>query len=364
MEQSVHDEVRALMTRIGPLFARAESRVAAEQFILELTHGVAASGDGGRIGVAGAVGSSRVHRLLTTAKWDPDHVRNIVWQETAARFGSSDGVLLLQPHAFVKRGPWSAGVEHQWAANEGRTLNCQIAVFALVDFLSGACLADRRLYLPPRWDADELRRRGARIPDEVRACSIADLCCEIVDHAADLGVLGGWVASDDPQVAAPPLIRRLQQQEVPFVLRVEPHQVTRFARGTAAHDVEISSATPVVAAGESWRLYGRANPGGPRRTALLVRADPGDDRVRAAYLCAAPPDVPPHRLVQVAHRVSHGREWIEQAAIHVGLDQYEVRHWCSWHRYMTLVTAAHYCLNAALDLLVPGSTDPDGILLD
>ena len=90
---------------------------------------------------------------------------------------------------------------------------------------------------------------------------------------------------------------------------------------------------------------------GPRATArgglpgpdawLLARRSQTDPTEIAYYLSNAPEETPLLRLAQVASTRFRVEQGIEEAKGEAGMDEYEVRHWLSWHRHITLSMMAH-----------------------
>jgi hypothetical protein len=73
----------------------------------------------------------------------------------------------------------------------------------------------------------------------------------------------------------------------------------------------------------------------------LIRRQLKKPKECAFYLALSPPGTTLAELVRVA-----GTRWtvelcFEAAKGEVGLDQYEVRSWCGWHRHITLAMLAH-----------------------
>jgi SRSO17 transposase len=69
---------------------------------------------------------------------------------------------------------------------------------------------------------------------------------------------------------------------------------------------------------------------------LLVRRSVQDPSDSKYYLSDAPPDTPLQILTAVALKRSTIEQCLEEGKDDVGMDQYEVRHWHSWYRYITL----------------------------
>ena len=74
---------------------------------------------------------------------------------------------------------------------------------------------------------------------------------------------------------------------------------------------------------------------------LLIRRDaddPGDD---AYWLAYGPAETTEEELVRVCDARWQVEECFAQAKGEVGMDQYEVRTWTAWHRFVTLCLLAH-----------------------
>ena len=73
--------------------------------------------------------------------------------------------------------------------------------------------------------------------------------------------------------------------------------------------------------------------------ATLVRRWAVDPDDLAFYVAFGPEDTPEEELVRVCGRRWEVEEGFAQAKGEVGLDQYEVRTWTAWHRFVTLESA-------------------------
>jgi SRSO17 transposase len=77
---------------------------------------------------------------------------------------------------------------------------------------------------------------------------------------------------------------------------------------------------------------------------LLIRRPVTDPSDLAYYLAYGPEETPVQELVRVCDRRWAIEEDFAEAKGEVGLDQYEVRTWTAWHRFMTLCLLAHAAL--------------------
>jgi SRSO17 transposase len=87
----------------------------------------------------------RMQRLLTTARWDPDALRDDVRGYVMERLGDPAGVLVVDETGFLKKGAKSAGVQRQYSGTAGRIENCQVGVFLAYASPRGRALVDREL---------------------------------------------------------------------------------------------------------------------------------------------------------------------------------------------------------------------------
>ncbi len=70
-----------------------------------------------------------VQRLLSTALWDADAVRNELRRYVFDVLGDEQAVLVIDETGFLKQGDKSAGVKRQYSGTAGRVENCQVGVF-------------------------------------------------------------------------------------------------------------------------------------------------------------------------------------------------------------------------------------------
>lgn len=116
-----------------------------------------------------------MQRLIASATWDPDEVRDdlraYVMEHLGGRQGNRHGVLVIDETGFLKKGSKSAGVARQYSGTAGRIENSQIGVFlAYASSYAGKhghAFIDCELYLPKAWCEDRARCREAGVPDDV-----------------------------------------------------------------------------------------------------------------------------------------------------------------------------------------------------
>jgi SRSO17 transposase len=160
-------EFEGLCERIGPRFARPEVRRRVAGFLRGLLGDVERKNGWQLAEHAGELTPDGMQRLLTTARWDADGVRDDVRGYVVECLGDPGGVLVVDETGFLKKGTKSAGVQRQYSGTAGRIENCQVGVFLAYASRRGRALVDRELYLPKEWAADAARRAEAHVPERV-----------------------------------------------------------------------------------------------------------------------------------------------------------------------------------------------------
>src|SRR5436190_1150525 len=92
-----------------------------------------------------------MQRLLSSAVWDEDGVRDDIRTFVLEHLGREDAIAVLDESGFPKRGKKSAGVKKQYCGVTGRVENCQVGVFLTYATTQGHTLIDRDLYPPEDW---------------------------------------------------------------------------------------------------------------------------------------------------------------------------------------------------------------------
>src|SRR4051812_21521853 len=133
---------------------------------------------------AGEVSPDGMQRLLRTADWNADAVRDELRDYVVERLGVG-GVLIVDETGFIKKGTRSAGGGRQYTGTTGKIDNCQIGVFLAYATPTGRALIDRELYLPKAWVDDRERARAAGIGDEVGFATKPDLARRMLTRALD-----------------------------------------------------------------------------------------------------------------------------------------------------------------------------------
>jgi SRSO17 transposase len=156
-----------------------------------------------------------MQRLLMSADWDADQVRDDVVDYVVEHLGDPAGVLVVDETGFLKKGTKSAGVARQYSGTAGRIENCQIGVFLGYATPAGRTFLDRELYLPKSRAEDMPRRAEAGVAVEVEFATKPELAIRMIGRALDAGVPAGWVTGDEVYGQHSKLRRMLEEHQMP-----------------------------------------------------------------------------------------------------------------------------------------------------
>nr|MDP9475381.1 transposase [Actinomycetota bacterium] len=141
--------------RIGHRFARSEARERAKRYLLGLLGRVERKNGWQLAEAIGERDPQGVQRLLNSAMWNADLVRDDLGKYVVEHLGDEEtGILIVDETGFLKKGTKSVGVSHQYTGTAGDTVNCQVGVFLVYASNKGAAFVDRALYLPKAWTND------------------------------------------------------------------------------------------------------------------------------------------------------------------------------------------------------------------
>jgi SRSO17 transposase len=213
--------LEVLHARIARRFARAEPRRRALAYLRGLLGNVGRKNGWQLAEHAGERTPDGMQRLLATADWDPELVRDDLRDYVVEHFGDVDAVLVVDETGFLKKGTTSVGVQRQYSGTAGKVDNCQLGVFLAYASGKGRAMIDRELYLPESWTDDPARCRAGRVPQQVGFRTKPQLAQLMLERALDAGVSAAWVTADEVYGGSPTLREWLEGRGVWHVLAVK-----------------------------------------------------------------------------------------------------------------------------------------------
>ena len=363
----------AFLRRYLPLFYRIEHRAHAATVIRGLLSGLE------RKTCEPIASQAGLHRktlqtFVGAGAWDDEAVLTELRQHVRDELAEPDGVVVIDPSAFPKKGTESCGVARQWCGRLGKVDNCQVGVFLAYAAQVGYAPLDRRLYLPEDWAHDPVRREKCHVPAEVHFQEKWQIALDLLDRSLP-GLPHGWITGDDEfgrpaefraalrrrheryvlDVPCNTAVRDLERRrpprrkagvgrkrEVPFVradVWAASQPASRWQRITVRAGekgpLEVEAMTVRVRAKQDGRI-------GPEERLMVMRSV-GETRIDYA-LTNAGPEIPLAELVRVQRQRHRIEELFEAGNGEAGLDHYEVRSWVGWHHHLTLALMALWFL--------------------
>jgi len=204
----------------------------------------------------------------------------------------------------------------------------------------GAAFIDRALSLPRAWTQDAERRSEAGIPAEVRFASKITLAERMLARAFAAAVPARWVVADSFYGRSGPFRRWLEERDQSHAVMIPRTKAIEY-RGRRIR-VEQLAARLSESDPSPWLCLALSEEcAAGRGRWLLIRRDADDPSDDAYWLAYGPAATTREELVRVCDARWQGEECFAQAKGEVGMDQYEVRTWTAWHRFVTLCLLAH-----------------------
>ncbi|PPK65449.1 SRSO17 transposase [Actinokineospora auranticolor] len=315
-----------------------------------------------------------LQQFVNQSPWQWQPVRRSLAHQLGA--GLRPRAWLVEEVVFPKNGDRSVGVCKQYSTSAQRMLNCQLGLAVMLAGDDAACAVNWRLMLPQSWDADEVRRGRAHVPDHERHAPRGQQVLAAIDELLD-----GWDLPPAPVVVdaeqdpdTEPLLQGLEERGLRYLVRVgertpalpaTPRTPADARRAPTVGELVALSARQgrmtvnwrdrVDGTSTTSRFSATAVPGGPPLGAP-VRLDPrrpyrpargvlaewslGGGRPTALWInnlgSARLPDL--IALTKLRSRVTGEMTRMREE---FGLQSFEGRSFRGWHHHVTLVSAAH-----------------------
>ncbi len=352
-------ELEHLHARIAPRFVRPEPRRRALAYLKGI---VSATQRKNGWQLAEHAGESRpdgMQRLLNSAIWDVDLVRDDLRAYILERLGDPHAVLVIDESCFRKCGKKSAGVKQQYCGTTGRVENCQVGVFLSYVSQKGHTFIDRELYLPKEWIDDPERCREAGIPEETPFQTKCELARTMIERLWEARIPFAWVVADSVYGGNLDLRTWLEAHGYSYVLAVACDEPVGIQTASGRKRTTVAEALSFHT--HDWqRLSMSEGTKGPRlfdwavmpilhgweddgHHFLLVRRCLDDPSEKVYYFVFAPPGI---TLAEMVKAIGH-RWCIEECfetGKEMGMEDYEVRCWTAWYRHVTFVLIVQACL--------------------
>jgi SRSO17 transposase len=317
-----------------------------------------------------------LQKFVGQSPWDPVPLHDELARQVGQELGEPDGILVLDPSAFPKKGTASVGVQRQWCGRLGKTDNCQVGIYLGYASRKEHALVDVRLYLPREWATDKKRRQQAGVPKDVRFRTRHELALEMLDARGPL-LPHGWVAGDDEMGRCSWFRKALRQRHECYLLAVpsntrvrdliaDPPEGSGRGRRRLAPFVRVDAWAAALPEASWQAVEVRDGQKGPvvvqvARTLVQARTEgrvsdvaewlvvfreqQGDGSCKHDYLLSCAPLTTPvaefARVFKAEHKIE---ECLQRAKGEAGLADYQVRTWEGWHHHQALSLVATWFL--------------------
>lgn len=353
--------LEGLHARIAHRFARAELRERVRRYLSGLLERVERKNGWQLAEAIGDAGPQGAQRLLNSAKWHADPVRDDLREYVVEHLADEEsGLLIVDETGFLKKGEKSVGVARQYTGTAGETVNCQVGVFLAYFSKKGTAFVDRALYLPKEWTEDPARCAEAGIPETVKFATKIELAKSMLKRAFEADVPAKWVVADSFYGRSHGFRHWLEKRGRSYAVMVPKTNAVRYQGRRKRIDrlaerlpEEAWAPVPTEEAPNGRRpwewvclVLSRDSRKGMRRW-LLARRSCDEPNDLAFYQAYGAEETPIEELVRICQARWAVEEGFAEAKGEVGLDHYEVRKWKAWHRYVTLCLLAHAYLAVA-----------------
>jgi SRSO17 transposase len=367
------DRLTAFLQRYLPRFYRVEQRVTAALVIRGRLGGLERK-TSEPIAIEAGLPRKPIQFFVGSGKWDDEAVMAELRAHVREELAAPDGVVVIDPSAFPKKGTESCGVARQWCGRLGKVDNCQVGVFLAYATPAGYAPLDRRLYLPEEWAGDEPRREKCHVPADVQFQERWRIALDLLDRSLP-GLAHGWIVGDDEFGRPAEFRAALRRRRERYVLDVPCNTLVRdlerrrprrrragrgrkrevpFRRADAwaagqpesrweRFEVRPGEKGPLLVDAMTVRVRAKQEGRiGPEERLVVIRPV-GESRVDYA-LTNAGPEVSLAESVRVQRQRHRIEEMFGAGNGEAGLDHYEVRSWVGWHHHMTLSLMALWFL--------------------
>jgi SRSO17 transposase len=319
----------------------------------------------------------RMQKFIGQTHWDHQPLLGTLATQVGEELGEPDGVIVIDPSAFPKKGDKSVGVGMQWCGRLGKVENCQVGVYLAYVSRKESALVNTRLYLPEKWANDRRRREEAGVPKSIKFQIRHQLALDMLAESGS-NLPHSWIAGDDEMgrsgvfrldlralgeryllaVPSNTLVRDIEsplpeysgrgpRPKNPFI-RVDRWCAKLSENAWTSVNVRDGEKGPLVIEAVKTQIRSRTDTGGTGLAEVLfvTRERQADNTYKFDYyLSNADPEEPLGELARVAKAEHRVEECFERAKGEAGLADYQVRNWIAWHHHQTLSLIAAWFLN-------------------
>ena len=325
--------------------------------------------------------------FISNSNWDNIGLRRALsldssklLSEQKKQTGKPTGYI-IDESAHLKKGKKSVGVARQYAGVIGKVDNCQVGVYCSLVNGSDATIINERIFLPEKWIKDTDSCDEVCIPTEYQVFKTKpQLAIDMLREDIDNGVEFDWIGGDGlyghnselcngidaldklfvldvhkdetvylekPTLAVPP--RKSKNGKAPSKLKADKEAIRLDSLMTKAPQdkwirVDVRDSTSGVLRRDVYKLavwvWDGKEENVRKRTVIISKTIAEVPEIKYSYSNG---DVEQFTHQEYAYFVCQ-RYWVERtfddAKNELGMSDYQVRKWKSWHNHHTMIMMA------------------------
>jgi len=288
---------------------------------------------------------------------------------------------IIDESGHLKKGKQSVGVSRQYAGVAGKVDNCQVGVYCSLVNANDATIINERLFLPQAWIDDKERCKQAGIPEAERVLRTkTQLAIQMLKQDIKRGVRFDWIGGDGLYGHSYELCKEIDELNRFFVLDVHKDEkvflekpkidVPKKQQGKGRtpkllkadkEEIRLDKLMQTVQADE-WKLeeirnttqgvlklyvyktevwsWDGKDSQARRRTLIITKTTDKTPKIKYSFSNGG---IDEYSHKEYAYFVAQ-RYWVERtfdnAKNELGMSDYQVRKWKSWHHHHSLVMLA------------------------
>jgi SRSO17 transposase len=328
----------------------------------------------------------QLQHFVSNAEWSDHKVRQFAANYALAALTKREPVVgwIIDDTGFLKQGKHSVGVQRQYTGSAGKVANCQTGTSLAVSTRTMHVGIDFELYLPRSWTDDPVRRREARIPDDVEFKTKPQQALDMIRRAIAAGVPTGTVLADCGFGDSNEFRDGVRELGLHYAVGVEaPTKVYCVDRAGRKNGARISLATlaqrirakrrggfrritwrqgtryPLWSRFAVQRVIPARSKGQPRSTVAeavwLIVEWPDGEQAPLNYFFISLADSKPKQMVRLVKERYRTEALYQELKGEFGLDHFEGRRYRGWHHHVSAVLCVHAFLAAERSRRFPPS---------
>jgi len=303
--------------------------------------------------------------FLSRSNWEDEPVRRLAIGYALGAMQRREEIRawIVDDTGFLKQGRHSVGVQRQYTGSAGKTTNCQIGVSLTACTATEQLPLDMQLYLPESWTGDPIRRKRARIPDDVIFRPKWRIALDMIEAAVQAGFPVGVLLGDAAYGNVAEFRDGVHSAGLDYAVDVQSTTVVRRVfkngrEGKAQSLFELARSLPRKAFRKvTWRegtrktLWSRFarmrvrvqhSDGQWRGEQWLLIEWPESERDPTHYVLATVPENTTRRqLVRIVKQRWRIERTYEDLKGELGLDHFEGRSFPGWNHHVTVVLCCY-----------------------